>query len=62
MQDLAFIEPVYQFSLEFYIEIFEKSINKAPPGRFERVKNINNTFTMNLYEMIVRSLLEKDKL
>jgi hypothetical protein len=39
------IEPVYQFSLEFYIDLFEKSIEKAPSGRFERVKNINICFT-----------------
>jgi hypothetical protein len=56
------IEPVYQFSLEFYIEIVHKSIEKAIPGRFERVKNINATFTITLYDSVVRSLLEKDKL
>jgi hypothetical protein len=41
----ANIEPVYQFSLEFYIDLFERSVEKAIPGRFERVKNINNMFT-----------------
>ena len=56
------IEPVYQFSLEFYIDLFERSIEKAVPGRFERVKNINNCFTQNLFQNIIRSLLEKDKL
>jgi hypothetical protein len=39
-----------------------KSIEKAIPGRFERVKNINAMFTITLYESVVRSLLEKDKL
>jgi len=48
--------------LEFYIEIFEKSIEKAPASRFERVKNINITFTKTLFESIIRSLIEKDKL
>ena len=56
------IEPVYQFSLEFYIDLFEKSIEKAPAGRFERVKNINICFTQTLFQNVIRSLLEKDKL
>jgi dynein heavy chain len=58
----ANIEPVYQFSLEFYIDLFERSVEKAIPGRFERVKNINNMFTQTLFQNIIRSLLEKDKL
>lgn len=45
----ANIEPVYQFSLEFYIDLFERSVEKAIPGRFERVKNINNMFTQTLF-------------
>jgi dynein heavy chain len=56
------IEPVYQFSLDFYINIFEKAVEKSPPGRNERVKNINITFTLHLYQNLIRSLLEKDKL
>ena len=27
--DLAMIEPVYQFSLEFYIDLFERSVEKV---------------------------------
>jgi len=56
------IEPVYQFSLDFYINIFEKAVEKSPSGRNERVKNINITFTLHLYQNLIRSLLEKDKL
>jgi len=47
--DLAMIEPVYQFSLDFYINIFEKAVEKTPPGRADRVKNINITFTLHLF-------------
>lgn len=60
--DLALIEPVYQFSLDFYVDLFERSIEKAPPGRHDRVKNINLTFTQTLFQNVIRSLLEKDKL
>lgn len=61
--DLAMIEPVYQFSLDFYINIFERAVERAPfGGKNERVKNINATFTQQLFQNIIRSLLEKDKL
>jgi hypothetical protein len=39
------IESVYQFSLDFYIDIFERAVESAIAGRYERVKNINNAFT-----------------
>ena len=35
IQDLSLIEPVYNFSLDFYIEIYEKSIENAPRQRRE---------------------------
>jgi dynein heavy chain len=37
-------------------------VEKVTTGRFERVKNINNCFTQTLFQNIIRSLLEKDKL
>jgi len=43
--DLANIEPVYQFSLEFYIDLFERSVEKVVATKFERVKMINVMFT-----------------
>lgn len=59
--DLAMIEPTYQWSLEFYIALFERSI-KSLTGKENRTRNIIDRFQMNLYESICRSLLEKDKL
>ena len=62
LTDLALIEPVYQFSLEFYNEVFEQSVEKALPSKIDRVKNINSMFTKTIFDTIVRSLFEKDKL
>ena len=62
VMELANLEPMYQFSLDSYIQLFRKGIDKTPPGKEARVKNINNTFTSLLYDHVVRSLLEKDKL
>jgi len=42
--DLAMIEPTYQWSLEFYIILFEKSIREAITGKDNRSNNIINKF------------------
>ncbi len=60
--DLANIEPTYQWSLEFYINLYQRSIEKAIPGKENRCKNIIDKFQINFYESLCRSLLEKDKL
>ena len=52
MYDLPNIEPVYEFSLDFYKEIYEKSIEGAPPGKVDRIKNINNCFCYNFFQTI----------
>jgi dynein heavy chain len=59
--DLAMIEPTYQWSLEFYIALFERAI-KSLTSKENRTRNIIDRFQMMLYESICRSLLEKDKL
>jgi dynein heavy chain len=60
--DLALIEPTYQWSLDFYTNLFEMGISKSPPGKDARCGNIIRTFTLFLYESISRSLLGKDKM
>ena len=63
MSDLASIEPMYQYSLEWFINIYLAAIDQAEKARGEtRNRNLNEKFIFLLYENVCRSLFEKDKL
>jgi len=62
--DLCQVDPMYQYSLLYFIKIFMTGIDKAPKSNdgAKRAEYINKTFLDQLYVQVCRSLFEKDKL
>ena len=64
MNDMGRIDPMYQFSLDAYIELFSNSIDKSlkHPRLEERIQNLNDYHTFAVYQYTCRGLFERHKL
>ncbi|XP_066933177.1 dynein axonemal heavy chain 2-like [Clytia hemisphaerica] len=64
LNDLGRIDPMYQFSLDSYIELFNNSIDKSKRSQKleERIQNLNDFHTYAVYRYTCRGLFEKHKL
>jgi dynein heavy chain len=62
VSDLSNVEPMYQWSLDWFIDLYKYTIDQEPKVKETRVEDVINLFTKFLYQRISRSLFEKDKL
>ena len=62
--DLAVVDPMYQYSLTYFVQLFDKSILDAPqsPDLKVRLQSLVSFFTFALFSAVSRSLFEKHKL
>uniref|UniRef100_A0A8C1Q525 Dynein, axonemal, heavy chain 2 n=1 Tax=Cyprinus carpio TaxID=7962 RepID=A0A8C1Q525_CYPCA len=64
LNDLGYIDPMYQFSLDAYINLFTLSIESSPRSHKleERINNLNRHHTYAVYRYTCRGLFECHKL
>eukprot|EP00002_Diphylleia_rotans_P005088 TRINITY_DN140_c1_g1_i4.p1 TRINITY_DN140_c1_g1~~TRINITY_DN140_c1_g1_i4.p1 ORF type:complete len:4263 (+),score=965.99 TRINITY_DN140_c1_g1_i4:204-12992(+) len=62
--ETASVDPMYQYSLQWFINLFIQSIDESPDSTNlnQRLAYLNDHFTYSVYRNVCRSLFEKDKL
>ncbi|VDO05387.1 unnamed protein product [Rodentolepis nana] len=62
--DLGNVDPMYQYSLSWFVNLFIMSIDtsEASDDLDTRIKNLNDNFAKVIYRNVCRSLFEKTKL
>jgi dynein heavy chain len=64
LNDLAAVDPMYQFSLDAYASLFALSLRASPKSEAlpDRIKALNDHHTYAVYKYAARALFEKHKL
>ena len=64
VSDMGTVDPMYQYSLDWFLNLFERGIENAEQSEDKktRTKSIDTEFKRSLYRNVCRSLFAKDKL